>query len=130
MKVLLDTCAFIWTVSRPEELGARAVELLEEPHTDVFVSAVSCAEIACLVERGRIILRDRWKTWFNRNVAANKWVVLPIDLETVQEAYSLPTPFHRDPADRLIVATARVKQLCILTSDAKILDYAHVQSEW
>ncbi|MDE0838446.1 MAG: PIN domain-containing protein, partial [Kiritimatiellae bacterium] len=61
-------------------------------------------------------------------VRDNAWGVLDIDLETVEEAFSLPGEFHRDPADRFIVAAARLNRLVVLTADRKILDYPHVQS--
>ena len=53
---------------------------------------------------------------------------MPISLEIIEEAYSLPDPIHRDPADRLIIATARLENLTIITTDRLILDYPHVKS--
>jgi PIN domain nuclease of toxin-antitoxin system len=94
------------------------------------VSAISYAEIACLVERRRIVIDRHWKLWFNKAIADNAWNVLDIDLDVIQEAYSLPGEFHRDPADRIITGTARLQNLTVLTADAKILDYPHVQSIW
>jgi len=58
----------------------------------------------------------------------NGWTCIPIDLPVMQEAYSLPEPFHSDPADRIIVATARVHRCRVVTGDPKILNYPHVQS--
>ena len=58
------------------------------------------------------------------------WTALPIDLESVQEAYSLPEPFHRDPADRLIVAEARRPRAAVVTADSRILEYPHVRTVW
>ena len=52
---------------------------------------------------------------------------LPVDLENIEEAYSLPGEFHSDPADRVLVAAARLNKLTLVTSDQKILDYPHVQ---
>lgn len=126
MNVLLDTCAIIWCVSEPQKLSAAARETVVAPDTCVFVSAISCAEIACLAEAGRIEVTPHWRTWFNRAVTDNGWIVLNIDLMTVQEAFSLPGAFHRDPSDRLIVAAARLRRMPIITADRKILDYPHV----
>ena len=64
------------------------------------VSAISCAEIACAAERGRIEIDRHWRLWFRHYVELNGWTILPIELESVEEAYALPAPFHRDPADR------------------------------
>jgi len=53
---------------------------------------------------------------------------LSVDLENIEEAYSLPGEFHSDPADRVLVATARLSKLTLVTGDQKILDYPHVQA--
>ncbi len=128
MNVLLDTCAIIWCVSDPEKLSADMRHILEAPDSRVFVSAISCAEVACLAEAGKITVTPHWRTWFSNAVSKNGWGVLDIDLETVEEAFSLPGEFHRDPADRFIVAAARLNRLVVLTADRKILDYPHVKS--
>jgi PIN domain nuclease of toxin-antitoxin system len=128
VNVILDTCAIIWCVSEPQKLSAAAREAIAATDTCVYVSAISCAEIACLAEDGRIKVTPHWRTWFNRAVTDNGWSVLDIDLETVQEAFSLPDGFHRDPADRFIVAAARLRSMPVITADCKILDYPHVQS--
>ena len=98
--------------------------------TEVCASAISCAEIACASERGRLELDRHWRLWFRHYVEMNGWTVLPIDLEVVEEAYALPEPFHRDPADRIIVATARRLAAPVVTADARILGYPHVTTLW
>ena len=130
IKILLDTCCVIWAVSDVSSLRATARQLLAEPDTGVSVSCVSCAEIACLADRGRIVLDRHWKTWFNHYVERNGWEVLDLNLEIIQEAWSLPGEFHTDPADRLLTATARVRRLALLTADRKLLDYPHVDTVW
>ncbi|HCE42503.1 MAG TPA: VapC toxin family PIN domain ribonuclease [Lentisphaeria bacterium] len=130
MKILLDTCSIIWTVSNPERLTETAKSAITSKTSEIFVSPISCAEIACLSERGRIVLDRHWKTWFNHFVGLNAWTAIPIDLKIIQEAYSLPDRFHDDPADRIIVATARAGELHIVTSDRKILDYPYVKTIW
>lgn len=128
MNILLDTCAMIWCASEPEKLSSSAQKAVTARDANVYVSAISCAEIACLAESGKIDVSPHWRTWFDRALSDNGWVVVDIDLETVQEAFSLPGEFHRDPADRFIVASARLRNMCVLTADRKILDYPHVRS--
>ena len=77
--------------AHPEDLR-RAY--LVNPDTAVYVSAISCAEIACAVERHRIELDRHWKQWFRYYLDLNGWICLPIDLDVIEEAYSLPDPFH------------------------------------
>jgi PIN domain nuclease of toxin-antitoxin system len=130
VNVLLDTCAILWTVSEPERLSDDAKSTLLRKETRVHVSPISCAEIACLAERGRIRTEPHWRTWFDNAIRSNGWRVLDIDLSTVQEAFSLPGVFHADPADRLIVGAARLGQLAVITADRKILGYPHVRTIW
>lgn len=63
-------------------------------------------------------------------VELNSWRVADIDLQVLEEAYSLPGEFHRDPVDRIVTATARLRGLTVLTADRKILDYPHVSARW
>jgi PIN domain nuclease of toxin-antitoxin system len=128
LKILLDTCAIIWSVAMPEKLSPAAVVLLEEPSTEVFVSPISCAELACLQDRGRIELDCHWKTWFNRYIEMNGWRVIDISLGIIQDAFSLPPPFHADPADRILAATARVHSLTLATGDRKLIDYPFLET--
>ena len=103
---------------------------MTHPDAEVFVSAISCAEIACAVERGRIELDRHWKSWFRYYTELNGWQIVPMDLEVMEEAYSLPEYSDRDPADRIIVATARRLHLRIVTADRRMLDYPHVETVW
>ncbi|HDQ40781.1 MAG TPA: type II toxin-antitoxin system VapC family toxin [Desulfonatronum sp.] len=130
MKLLLDTCCLIWSISDPSALSPRARDLLGAPDSEISVSVISLAEIACAVERGRLAFDRHWKTWFRHYVGLNGWDVEDISLEVIEEAYCLPDGFHADPADRIITATARLTNSTILTADKKILDYPHVHTSW
>lgn len=130
MTVVLDTCAIVWAIGDPARLPDTVAGILTADDTRVCVSAISCAEIACASQRGRLDIDRHWRRWFRHYVELNGWTVLPIDLETVEEAYALPDPFHRDPADRLIVAAARGLSAPVVTADARILDYPHVKTLW
>jgi len=130
LKVLLDTCAILWAVSDPDSLTPRTRDVLTRADTEVCISPISCAEVACAVERKRLELDRHWRLWFRHYLELNGWKTVDIDLQIVEEAYSLPDPFHRDPADRIIVATARRLQCPIVTADQKILEYPHVETIW
>ncbi|MBN2442764.1 MAG: type II toxin-antitoxin system VapC family toxin [Spirochaetales bacterium] len=130
MNILLDTCAIIWAISEPSQLSEKAKKLIRTADSQITVSAISCGEIACAVERNRIDINMHWKKWFNHYIALNNWKCFDISLKIIEEAYSLPGEFHQDPSDRIIVATARLHSLQIITADKKILNYPHVDSEW
>ena len=130
MKILLDTCAVLWCVLSPENLSARAREVLSTEDTVVHVSPISCAEVACGVQRGRVELDRHWKLWFRHFVDLNGWRSVSIDLRIVEESYSLPEYSHRDPADRIIIATARLLQCPVVTADRRMMHYPHVDVLW
>jgi len=98
----------------------------EAPAGGVFVSAISVAELACLQERGKITLKQHWRSWWDALLERTAWTCLPITAEIMAEAYSLPPPIHRDPADRILIATARQERLTLVTTDGKIRGYPHV----
>jgi PIN domain nuclease of toxin-antitoxin system len=130
MKLLLDTCCVIWAVSEPSAISNTAKASLTAPDSEIYVSAITVAELACAVERRRIVIDRHWKKWFRHYTALNNWQVEAISLEIMEEAYSLPDSFHADPADRIIVATARINDATVVTKDQKILGYPHVKSLW
>lgn len=126
--ILLDTCALLYLAAAPERLTSQALQLVASPDQLVHCSPIAAAELACLQERGKIHLPQHWKKWFRTQADRNGWNIIPISLDIIEEAYSLPAPVHRDPADRIIIATARMEDLTIITTDRLILDYPHVKS--
>ncbi len=130
MKLLLDTCCIIWAVSKPSALSKMAKTLLTAEDADIYVSVISSAELACAVERRRIIIDRHWKRWFRYYIDQNGWQVKNITIEIMEEAYSLPDSFHTDPADRIIIATAITIGAPVVTKDEKVLNYPHVKTIW
>ncbi|RMI12730.1 MAG: type II toxin-antitoxin system VapC family toxin [Calditrichaeota bacterium] len=92
------------------------------------MSAISCWEIAKLVEYGRLELPCSLKEWFDQALSYPGIYLLPLTPEIAIESTQLPGNFHRDPADQIIVATARVYDCPLITSDKKILSYPHVET--
>lgn len=125
--LLLDTCAIIWLVSESKRFSARQRAALEVS-SDVYISAISCAELACLTDRGRLELGQHWKNWFDHYTEQNGIEIVDIGYPTIAEAYSLPGEFHKDPCDRIIVATARTLDLSLVTDDRKLHAYPFVNT--
>jgi len=133
--VLLDTCAVIWLPGGG--LSPAILDMLiHAGSTDgVFVSPVSAWEIGMLARSRRS--RDRADflpdpvRWFAEVMSQPMVREAPLTVGAAITASLLPEPLHNDPADRLLIATAREKDLPIVTRDGKILDYAalgHVQA--
>lgn len=128
VKLLLDTHVWMWSQEAPEELGEKTRAVLLRESSEVLVSAVSALEIARMVAIGKVILAKELREWIReglRSLGANSLVV---DHEVAAESYRIPQPFHRDPADRMLVASARLHDCVLLSADRLILDYPHVRS--
>ncbi len=124
---LLDTCAWLDAFNAPQLLRPAVRRLIDQQ--GVFSLAdVTLLEVARKAEVGHLALTVPIARWFEMALPPGRCHVLPITPAIAIESSKLPEPFHKDPADRLIVATARIHGLAIITSDHKILDYPHVQS--
>ena len=125
--ILLDTHIWVWLVSDTQHLRPRHRELLDEYAADGFgVSVISCWGVAKLVEKGRLELKLPVGEWITAALQRPQITLVSLTPEIAVEATQLPTGFHADPADQLLVATARILEIPLLTADAKILDYPHV----
>ena len=91
------------------------------------VSIISCWEAAKLVERGRLELTMPVERWIEQALTYPGVELLQLTPRIVVESTQLPGEFHRDPADQILAATARVYDIPLLTADSKLLDYPHVK---
>ena len=128
MSLLLDTHVWIWSQETPSELGERTRNLLTHPGQVIYVSPVSTLEMAQLVARGAIRLSGSLLGWVNDTLEALQAMTLQFSHEVAVEAYSLPGALHKDPADRILTATARLNRLTLVTADDRLLEYPHVES--
>jgi PIN domain nuclease of toxin-antitoxin system len=92
------------------------------------VSAISALEIERLCLDERMIFSLSPKTWIEHSTKDLRLQHVDVGFAIAVEAYSLPDPFHRDPADRILMATARSYQATLLTADKRILAYSHVRT--
>ena len=128
MKCLLDTHTWIWSQQSPEMMGTQTVDIVTDMSFPLYVSTISTLEIARLVKTGVIELTGSLKNWTTKAVDALACSTVEISHAIAMEAYDLPGRFHKDPTDRILVATARLLKLSILTADERILRYRHVHS--
>lgn len=127
--ILLDTHIWIWLADESKQLKKQHWKVIEDQRMNgLGISAISCWEVAKLVEYNRLRLACSIEEWMNEALAL--WGVQLIELtpKIMIESTQLPENFHRDPADQIIVATARVHNLKLLTLDDKILKYKHVRT--
>ena len=123
MKVLLDSHVFLWWVSNGgRQLTAKAVELIEDPAIEVYVSAVTGFEVASKAARGRLELPTSADSFVPSRMRRHGFIAMSIDLPHALRAGTLP-PIHRDPWDRLLVAQAQIEAMPIVTADPLISQY-------
>jgi len=127
VNLLLDTHVWLWAAEAPERLGRKTKNLLVKTGVDRSVSAISALEIARLCADGHLILSIGLGPWIESSTADLLLQHLPVTYSIAVEAYSLPEPFHRDPADRLLVSTARIHACTLLTADERLLRYEHLE---
>ena len=126
--MLLDTHVWVWAVEDAKRLGRKTRILLQDLSCERSVCAVSALEVARLLWSGDMVLQIPLDEWVEKSLADLRADSLPVTHEIAVEAYRLPEPFHRDPADRQIVACARMHELTVLTADERILTWKHVKS--
>lgn len=131
MKYLLDTHTFLWLVNAPKQLPPRVARLLRDNrNAPLGLSAISPWEIAKKNSCGNLDLSMPIGDWMHKATEGNGIEILPLSTEIAIESCHLPGNFHRDPADQIIVATARKHNLILITKDDRLLHYAHVKTLW
>lgn len=137
---MLDTHVLVWWLTGDVgKLSADARSALylsgqssqaETADRSIIVSSITAWEIAHLVERGRLALAMDIGAWVATAESIPSIQFVPVRNEIAIESVQLPGTFHKDPADRIIVATARLYGVPIVTADGKIQAYPHVQTIW
>lgn len=131
--ILLDTHTLLWWLNRDTgRLSAPALAAINKELDGgrIYISSITTWEIARLVAHGRFTLTLSIAEWIALVEAIPAVDFLPIDNAVARESTELPEPFHKDPADRFIVATARLLSAPLVTIDTKIRDYPHVKTIW
>ncbi len=125
-ELLLDTCAVIWT-GNDDPIDADATAMINSNHREggrTYVSLFSAWELGLLVSRARLRLERPVASWFEDYVTKGRITLAEAPPQTLIASSFLPGEPPADPADRIIIATAREMNLCIVTRDRLILDYA------
>ncbi len=124
MTHLLDTNVWLWAYLDTGALPDDIRSILDQPDAQFGLSAISLWEVGKKHQIGKLDLKQELGTWL-RGAVASHIQVLPLTPEIVAEAMSLPDFPNRDPGDELVVATARVHKLTLLTSDTGLKGYRH-----
>jgi len=125
--ILLDTHIWVWWTHDDDSLPTEYKQLLQHYEKEgLGVSVISCWEVAKLVEYQRLIFPRLVNEWLKMALAYPNIKLLNLTPEIALDSTQLPKPFHKDPADQIIVATSRVYDCPLVTVDTKIRDYPYV----
>ncbi len=132
MIYLLDTHTWIWWNMNPKKLSKRVKKIISqtEKYDEMLLSAISPWEFSKLIEKKRLGISCSPEDWIRIALDMPKLRLVPLSPFLSYRSTILPPPFHNDPADQIIVATAREENATILTKDEKIRSYKHVRSIW
>ncbi len=128
MRLLLDTCTFLWLLSGDTALSSRVLELVRDPSNEVWLSAVSCWEISIKHRLGKLPLPASPESYVRDQRVAHRIDSLPLGEEASLYEAKLPL-LHRDPFDRMLVCQSIVEGLAIATPDELISRYP-IRTVW
>jgi PIN domain nuclease of toxin-antitoxin system len=130
--IVLDTNAWLFWLHDPQRLTkpARLAVTRAIAADRVLVSVISLWEIALKVQIGKLVLPLDLDTWWAKAAEYPGMSIEPLNSLDALSSTRLPGDFHRDPADRFIVALARRRGAQLVTSDEKIIAYPHVETVW
>ena len=129
--ILVDTHIVLWLTSEPEKLSKRAKDALDEARQNgegIAISAFTLVEITMLYGRRRILLAMSLESFLDE--LERRFVVLPINARTCARMLALPAGYPKDPADRVIGATALVEEMGLITADREIRRAKVVRTIW
>jgi PIN domain nuclease of toxin-antitoxin system len=125
MKLLLDTHIWVWSALDRARLSRRLINALENPENELWLSPISLWEVLTLGEKKRLTLHPNPPTWIANTLDAIPMREAPVTYQVAEETSRVQLP-HRDAADRLLVATARVFDLTLVTADQQLVSARQV----
>jgi PIN domain nuclease of toxin-antitoxin system len=130
--ILVDTHILIWDALAPDQLSPRAQQTLAQANQQdgILICDISLWEIAMLLAKRRVQVATDSQTFLNLVLQANKITVQPITAQIAALAAQLPAPLDKDPADRLIAATAISEQIPLVTADNNLQSAKQLTTIW
>ena len=125
-KILIDTHILIWMITANDTLSKEAFAVIEQavPERRMLLSAISLWEITMLVQKKRLEFSMPIRMWLERALTTPGLALAPLSPEVLIESCLLPGEVHADPADQMILATARIENAILITRDRNIIKYA------
>ncbi|MFA6291839.1 MAG: type II toxin-antitoxin system VapC family toxin [Victivallales bacterium] len=119
--MILDTCALLWLADKHRNMSRDTLSRIENAPS-VYISAITCFEIALKCKSGKLLLPVAVKSWLDLVLEHHDISVIDINRDVSQLSADLP-PYHKDPCDRFIIATAITYNLPVVTADENFRKY-------
>lgn len=132
MPTVLDTHVWLWWVTEDRRLSRKAAGIIRDAvrGEGVSVSMISVWEIAKKVEKKQLVLDRPAREWIDQALSVPGLALLELTPAVLMDSCELPQPFHGDPADQIIVASARHHRALLVTKDSNLRRYPHVPTLW
>lgn len=132
MPIVLDTHAWVWWVTADRRLSRAAARAIRNvvSKEGVSISAISIWEVAKKFEKNQLVLDRPLRQWLDQAMSVPRLQVLELTPAILIDSCDLPQPFHGDPADQVIAATARQHGATLVTKDRNLRQYPHLQTLW
>lgn len=132
MPIFLDTHAWVWWVTSDRRLSRRAAQAIRDAleGDGLWLSIISIWEVAKKVEKRQLVLDRPVRQWLDQATTITGLGLAELTPTILIDSCELPPPFHGDPADQLIVASARQQHATLVTKDRTLRRYPHVQTLW
>lgn len=127
--LLLDTCALLMLAGRREDIPDKAIEKLAAQSDELFVSTISSFEIVLKNRLGKLVLPLPAEEWYRKAVKGYAIEEIPVSSAVAMKSASLPF-LHKDPCDRIIIATASEHRMPVVTADKVIAQYPGIKVIW
>lgn len=132
MKYMLDTHTWIWWNMNPQKLSHKVKSIISDAshYNELLLCAISLWEFCKLLEKKRLAISCAPEDWIDQALDIPKLRLVPLSPTICYRSTILPPPFHDDPADQIIAASARYECATLLTKDRRILDYQGISALW
>lgn len=120
MKLLLDTHIWLWSLLEPKRLSRRVLKELASAGNELWLSPISTWEVVALCEKNCLVVNEETGKWIDKALSAVGLREAPLTHDVAVESRSIQLP-HRDPADKFLVATAKVFGLTLVTADRNLM---------
>lgn len=124
MKLLLDTHIWLWSLNEPRKLGPKVLLRLQDKSNELWLSPISTYEALTLQLKGRVEIDGDAREWLSRATAGTREAPLTHEIAFVARQLSM----HQDPSDRILVATAQVLDLTLVTADRHLLGFGTIRT--